>query len=101
MLRRFVVYSLKEMGWSILFTLQLASREPSAGTVVTRVAEENRELYRIFCEQGEFCAELSGKFRHEAKSREDLPAVGDWTLTSVRESEARATIHSVLPRRSR
>ncbi len=95
------MYALKELGWSDFQASQLAVRGGVEGQVVARVAEENRELYRLLSERGEFLAELSGRFRHEAKSREDLPAVGDWALASLRESEGRATIHAVLPRRSR
>lgn len=39
--------------------------------------------------------------RHLAIRREDYPAVGDWVVVSVREEEQRATIHAVLPRKSK
>ena len=61
------MYALKELGWSDFFVTQI--EQGSDGLVPARVAEENRELYRIFCEQGEFLAELSGKLRHAAMSR--------------------------------
>jgi ribosome biogenesis GTPase / thiamine phosphate phosphatase len=89
------VYSLKELGWCERFEKQLANE---AGLAPARVAEENRELYRVFCEQGEFLAELSGKLRHEIGSRADFPAVGDWVLVQLRSGENRATIQRVLQR---
>ena len=92
------MYSLQELGWSEYFSQQVAHESEF---VPARVAEENRKLYRIYCEHGEFRAELSGKLRHAAVSRDDLPAVGDWVLAQPRERENRATIHRVLQRRSK
>jgi ribosome biogenesis GTPase len=71
-----------------------------------RIAEENRAIYKVFTERGEAAAELAGKLRHEANSRADLPAVGDWVLVSRRANSDtrtgdRATIHCVLPRTSK
>jgi len=45
-------------------------------------------------------AQVSGRFRHEAKSRCDLPAVGDWVIVQPHPGDAACTIHAVLPRRS-
>ncbi len=92
------MYSLNELGWSEFFQEQ---RGTESGVMPARVAEENRELYRVFCEQGEFLAELSGSLRHEAVRRTELPAVGDWVLVSLRQNEGRATIHHVLPRKGK
>ncbi len=58
-------------------------------------------MYRVQTESGEVLAEVSGKMRHNALHREDYPAVGDWVVLSVRQEEQRATIHAVLPRRSK
>src|SRR5205823_7418724 len=66
-----------------------------------RVAEENRGMFRLLSPQGEFMAEVSGKFRHEIKGRAEFPAVGDWVLASTRSEEGRATIHRVLSRKSK
>ncbi len=92
------MHSLKDLGWCEHFEKQLA-----AGTdwVPARVAEQTRELYRIFCEQGEFLAELSGRLRHEIESRADFPAVGDWVLLQLRIGENRAAIHRVLQRKGK
>lgn len=92
------MYSLNELGWSEFFQKQKGSE---SGVMPARVAEENRELYRVFCEQGEFLAELSGKLRHEAVGRTELPAVGDWVLVTFRQNEQRATIHHILPRKGK
>jgi ribosome biogenesis GTPase len=65
-----------------------------------RVALEHKGFYRLYTEKGDVLAEVSGKVRHEASGREDFPAVGDWVVCSIRE-EGRATIHAVLPRKSK
>jgi ribosome biogenesis GTPase len=46
-------------------------------------------------------AEVSGKLRHHALARVNYPAVGDWVVVAVRPEEQRATIHAVLPRKSK
>jgi ribosome biogenesis GTPase / thiamine phosphate phosphatase len=92
------VYSLEALGWCDFFANQPVGQKE---LVFARVAEENRELYRIFCEQGEFLADLAGKLRHETRSRADLPAVGDWVRAQVRGEEGRATIHRVLERKGK
>lgn len=97
--RSFAVYALKDLGWSEVFATQIETG--SEDLIPARIAEENRELYRIFCAQGEFLAELSGKLRHATTSRADLPAVGDWILAQPRLGENRATIHRVLPRKGK
>lgn len=45
-------------------------------------------------------AELSGKFRHEAVTKGDYPAVGDWVYIKKIENEKKAIIHRIFPRRS-
>jgi len=48
-------------------------------------------------------SEISGKLRHEAMAMtgEEFPSVGDFVVVSLRISEMRATIHKVLPRKSK
>jgi ribosome biogenesis GTPase / thiamine phosphate phosphatase len=95
------VYALQDLGWSDFFSSQLSELELNSETAAARVAEENREMLRLLSPQGEFMAEVSGKFRHEVTARADFPAVGDWVLASTRKEESRATIHRVLNRKSK
>jgi ribosome biogenesis GTPase / thiamine phosphate phosphatase len=95
------VYALHDLGWSDFFSAQLADLELNSEIAAARVAEENREMYRLLSTEGEFMAEVSGKFRHEVTGRSDFPAVGDWVLASTRKEESRATIHRVLNRKSK
>jgi ribosome biogenesis GTPase len=91
------VHSLQDLGWCEFFEKQSRQRQ-SDELVRARVSEENRGLYKVLTENGESWAELRGKLRHEATSREMLPAVGDWVL--VGKHGTRATIHFVFERRS-
>jgi ribosome biogenesis GTPase len=95
------VYTLQDLGWSDSFSSQLSELELNSENAAARVAEENREMFRLLSPQGEFMAEVSGKFRHEVTARADFPAVGDWVLASTRKEESRATIHRVLNRKSK
>ncbi len=92
------MFRLKDLGWNRFFEEQIAETE-SHELMPARVAEEARGLYRLYAESGERWAELAGKLRHEADSRADLPAVGDWVLAKPRSGEQRATIQRVFSRR--
>ncbi len=92
------MYSLQQLGWCEFFETQWKAKK-SEGLVRARVSEENRGLYKIISEIGEGWGELRGKLRHEAASREMLPAVGDWVLAE--EHGERSTIHFVFDRGSK
>jgi len=97
------MFRLKDLGWDPFFANQFEQLEQheKESLAPTRVAEESRGLYRLYSETGELWGDLSGKFRHSAVNRADLPAVGDWVVTSERPSEQRSTIHRLLARRSK
>ena len=65
-----------------------------------RVALEHKNFFRVYTQYGEMLAEISGKLRHEAVNRSDLPAVGDWVVIRSRPERGRVMIHAVLPRRT-
>jgi ribosome biogenesis GTPase len=62
-----------------------------------RVTAEHKERYIVSGVNGEFEAEITGNMRFTARGREDFPAVGDWVLMSVYDSDF-AIIHKILPR---
>lgn len=66
---------------------------------IGRVIAEHKERYIVKTEQGEFDAEITGNLRFSSKSREDFPAVGDWVVLTIHDSDF-AIIHSILPRHS-
>jgi ribosome biogenesis GTPase len=92
------VSQLHELGWTSFFQQHLKLGEPR---LPARVIEEQRSTYRVAWEAGDLLAEIAGHLRHSAMDRSGLPAVGDWVLIEPRVSEGRATIHEVLPRKSK
>jgi ribosome biogenesis GTPase / thiamine phosphate phosphatase len=89
------VGDLARLGWSDFFAQQIAGETPPSQ--VARITEEQRGAYRV---AGDFdgWAEISGKFRHEARGTGDFPAVGDWVC--VTRGSDRGTITRRLNRHS-
>ncbi len=69
------------------------------GLAPARVVREDRDRYRVN-DGAERPAEVSGRFRHEAQSRTDYPAVGDWVAVRSSDADGPVTIVAVLPRSS-
>jgi ribosome biogenesis GTPase / thiamine phosphate phosphatase len=90
---------LTTLGWSEFFEANFKSYAEQ-GYTCGRVALEHKNLFRVYTQDGEVLAEISGKLRHEAMSRSDLPAVGDWVVFRARPEQERVMIHVVLPRRT-
>jgi len=91
--------NLELLGWSS-FSKNLSSHFQQRYTV-GRVATEQKNTYLLYTEFGELSAEVTGKMRYQASGRKDFPAVGDWVVISVINGEPRATIHEILPRKSK
>ncbi|HAF96340.1 MAG: ribosome small subunit-dependent GTPase A [Elusimicrobia bacterium GWF2_52_66] len=89
---------LKDLGYNSFFETH-RNRLGLDGYSVARVIAEYKETYRVKNENGEFPAKITGKQMHQAKSREDYPAVGDWVAISELEVNW-AVIYGVLPRKS-
>ncbi|HEY9728788.1 MAG TPA: ribosome small subunit-dependent GTPase A [Chroococcales cyanobacterium] len=92
--------NLELFGWSSFFAKSF-EHHCQEGYTVGRVALEHKNTYILFTKQGELSAEVTGKMRYRASGRQDFPAVGDWVVISLRDSEQSATIHAVLPRKSK
>jgi ribosome biogenesis GTPase len=91
---------LARLGWNDFFAAhfyEYAQQGYRAG----RVSLEYNRFYRVMTADGEIIAETSGRLRHEAAGRADLPAVGDWVALQILEQENKAVIHAILPRRSK
>jgi len=65
-----------------------------------RVLIEFNHIYRVWVPDGETESVLAGRLKHQATSRGELPAVGDWVVLRKRADEDRGAIVAVLPRRS-
>jgi ribosome biogenesis GTPase len=90
---------LDQFGWSDYFA-GLFQSISHADQLPGRVVFEDNLGFRVQTEAGELQATLAGRLRHEAATREELPAVGDWVALKPVPGEQRGVIQSVLPRRS-
>jgi ribosome biogenesis GTPase len=95
-----MITDLSNMGWSEFFETHFQPHRAN-GLEPARVVLEYNHLYRVLSQHGELLGEVAGRLRHDAAHRSDLPAVGDWVAIESRPEEAGATIHAVLPRKSK
>ena len=71
------------------------------GMFLGRVVQQNRDLYRVVCENGELSAGVSGKLIYMANDSDSFPSVGDWVMTDRdNDSHGNAVIHAILRRKS-
>ena len=91
---------LEHLGWDPAIEEQFAPYA-AEGLAPARVAVEQRGALLAYMESGERWAELSGRLRHAAVERGDLPAVGDWVAIADPEGAERALVQAVLPRRTK
>jgi ribosome biogenesis GTPase / thiamine phosphate phosphatase len=88
---------LVQLGWTPAFEEEFAPHAAD-GLEPARVAVEHRDAYVVYTARGERPAELSGRLRHAAAERGDLPAVGDWVAVTASDP---ALVQVVLPRRTK
>ena len=93
-------YALDALGWDDVFAERFAPFA-AQGLRPARVGVEYQHIYRLYAEEGELLATVSGRLRHQATSRADYPAVGDWVAYRHAPGEERARIHGLVPRKSR
>ena len=92
--------TLTGLGWTPALTDAFAPHAAD-GLVPARVAVAYGATFRVLTEEGDQLADVSGRLRHEARGRRDLPAVGDWVaLKPSTLPGGRATIQAILPRTS-
>jgi len=90
---------LRPFGWNQRLDAALAVTPCAAGETVARVVGEERELYRLqVAADSEVWGELPGRWRHEAQTRLDLPATGDWVVCVPHPGGERATVVRLIPR---
>ena len=91
--------SLEDAGWTFAHAEAFTSYA-AEGLQPARVALELNHIYRLWTPDGEALAEASGRLRHEAAGRHELPAVGDWVAYLPGAQGSRARIEAILPRKS-
>lgn len=70
------------------------------GQSLARVTAVDRGGFVVRNRDGEWPAELAGKFRFAASAASDLPCVGDWVCVLCHASGGPAIVHSVVPRKT-
>ncbi len=91
---------LTTLGWTPALEAAFAPHA-AEGLVPARVAVAYGATYRVVTGDGEYLADATGRMRHEAQGRRDLPAVGDWVAVKpTTMAGGRATIQAILPRTS-
>ncbi len=92
--------ALEKLGWCARFDVAFQPyREQDFQ--VGRISVENRDCFSVITEHGELTAEVSGRLLFNRESAADLPKVGDWAVLQMFESEQKAIIHDLLPRKTR
>ncbi|MBD3378120.1 ribosome small subunit-dependent GTPase A [candidate division KSB1 bacterium] len=86
---------LQALGWSPFFANAKSSESP-----VGRIGLEHKKSYQVVVPEEVLNAVLAGRLRHQAKSKADLPAVGDW-VEYEKKSQDTVRITHILPRKSK
>src|SRR5688572_21256918 len=91
---------LTQLGWDERFAQAFEAWASKPDLQPARIVIEFNYIYRVALEDGEAEATLTGRMKHHATSRSQLPAVGDWVVVRKGPDEERGAIVAVLPRRS-
>lgn len=92
---------LRDLGWDDGFSHQFEPWAAKPDVRPGRVFIAFNYICRVYVEGSELEAVVSGRLKHHASSRSELPAVGDWVAVRKRPAGERGVIVGVLPRRSR
>jgi ribosome biogenesis GTPase len=87
-------------GWNPTLAEQFAPYA-AEGLTPGRIAREHTHIYNVLTALGEVRARVTGRFRHDARGRQDFPAIGDWVALRPSEGPGDAQIHAVLTRKSK
>lgn len=88
------------LGWNDFFAKHFAPYG-AHGYIPARVISEHKHLYRLQTDTHDLMAQIAGKLRYTSTGFQDFPAVGDWVAIAARPKEGTATIHALLPRKSK
>jgi ribosome biogenesis GTPase len=95
-----IKHNIKNLGWNENLEREFSKYKDLY--TVGRIAVEYKHIYKVYLEEGEALASVSGKMNYGAVSREDYPAVGDWVvIDKVNSIVDRAFIHVILKRKSK
>jgi ribosome biogenesis GTPase len=91
---------LSAFGWDEERSREFEGLAGKAGVEPGRVAIEFNHIFRVIVGDGEVEVTTAGRLRHQASSRSQLPAVGDWVVVRRRPDRASGDIVAVMRRRS-
>ena len=91
---------LADLGWNERLADAFAAHA-AGGLLPGRVSLEHTHIYTVMLADGEKLARVAGRLRHQAATRADFPAVGDWVAIDPSAQDGDARIRAVLPRVSR
>ena len=91
---------LAQLGWNGTFAGAFERWATTPDVEPARVVIEFNHIYRVSTSDAELDATVSGRLKHHAARRSELPAVGDWVVVRRRRADDQAAIVAVLPRRS-
>ena len=89
--------TLETLGWTDARARAFAALA-AEGLVPGRVGLEHNHVYRVFTATGEVLAEATGRLKHLATGRHELPVVGDWVAVRLDAAGGRSQIVEILPR---
>jgi ribosome biogenesis GTPase / thiamine phosphate phosphatase len=91
---------LTKLGWNAARDEEFAAYR-AKGFIPARVAVEDKHYYRVWTEDAELTAQITGKLIHEARGdHAQLPKVGDWVAVKLLPNEEKAAIQAVLARQT-
>jgi ribosome biogenesis GTPase / thiamine phosphate phosphatase len=91
---------LDELGWTPELARHYEAWSATPDVEPGRIVIEFNYLYRVFVREGEIEAVLTGRLKHRASSKSELPVVGDWVVVRRRARRDQGAIVAVLPRHS-
>lgn len=92
---------LRDLGWDEGFSHHFQAWAGKPHVQAARVFIEFNYIFRVYIEGGELESVLTGRLKHHAASRSELPSVGDWVVVRRRPDAERGSIVAVLPRRTK
>ncbi|WEG13016.1 ribosome small subunit-dependent GTPase A [Pullulanibacillus sp. KACC 23026] len=92
------MFHLDDLGYSAFFAEQERTKDDRLK--VGRVGLASNGLYKVFYEEGECFADVTGKFYHHVTGTADFPCVGDWVLFEPLPGESKGRIHKLFERKS-
>ena len=92
--------SLEDLGWSAFFAKQLEKEDVSRGKQAARVVAIHKGACEVSNGVEVRPAKMTGRLRHQARSRSDYPTVGDWVLVKDFDKGEFGRVDRVLERQS-